>query len=159
MLTLLLNKIMPYKTLILGITGLILVASVYFYIGKLKDDLKDTQRAKIEAEKQVKDLQKLNEENLREFQALKDSYKATETALTEIKKITAERDKAISVLKERVRNVRPENEGTVAPVLRDTLASLRERTRLSTDQNQDRAVISSEGIVRVPSPTASSIFR
>lgn len=135
----------------------ICVLSLWLYISHIKSVSEELRKDKEALESQIILLDEINKHNIVELEKIKKHYDLTSKALTDIKQITAERDKTISILKERVRNVRPENEGSIAPVMRDTLDELRART--SGDKDTDRAIVTTPGTVRVSSPAKSTSNR
>lgn len=149
-------SLIPRWKWILGGIILLLSVGLYFYVTHLQQNIETLQESKKALSLQLQQQSQVNQENLVELENLKKTYQANIDALTEAKKTAQERERFISTLRERIRNVRPENEGAIAPVLRDTLDELRQRTTPTpSGKDADRASITSPGVVRVPSYTSS----
>lgn len=117
------------------VLGLAIVSLVFFGYGKyqsMKRSIAEykTQVVKEEAindnmRSKIDNLKSINEDNNKRFTEIKQQYKYNLEAIK--KKINKDsvRVKTITIIKDRIRHIKPKDDGPVAKVLMDTLSQIR----------------------------------
>lgn len=102
-------------------------------------EIKKQKALAIKASEQIDTLKSINEQNIQNTQKLESDYNKTIVSLEAKYKKEKEQVKVIVKIKERIRYVAKYDNGSVAPVLRDTLSWLRaaQATENNSTKNSD----------------------
>ena len=127
---------------IVGIGLVVLSLSGYIYI--LKSEITDKQKELEQKDqymvllsKYYNDAVEISENNRKEFKKQRDDDKKTIKLLEESHQKALKQTKTITIIKERIKYVKKEDDGDVAPVLHDTLDRLR-RLQTTTSKTDNK---------------------
>lgn len=122
-----------WKAIAIGVVALLLLF-MYGYVQWLKKDVERAEKRASIAELSLAEQQSVNERNLSALEGMKKQHEADLLSIQESEKKAAARQKTVTIIKEKIIHVKPEDDAPTAPVLRDALNSLREAT---APANQD----------------------
>lgn len=104
----------------------LLIIGGWLYVSHLRGSVERLEGELAVSAATLEQQQQVNADNLAALARMQEEHAAAVAALATERAIAKERTKTVNRLKERITNVKPENDGAVALVLRDALAGLRE---------------------------------
>ena len=139
------------KSLVFGKSNMVLYVAIglvvaglggYIYyqdnqITTQKQKIKDQDQYMVLLSKYYNDAVEISENNRKEFKKQRDDDKKTIKLLEESHQKALKQTKTITIIKERIKYVKKEDDGDVAPVLHDTLDRLR-RLQATTSKTDNK---------------------
>jgi len=117
--------------LIIGVVAIGLISGVYWKyesmqhtISNYETQLVTEKMINIDNQNQIKSLQILNEDNIKKLHETEIKYKSNLELLQKKMIKDIQRVKTITVIKDRIKYVKPKDDGNVAKVLKDTLEQI-----------------------------------
>lgn len=121
---------------------LFIVALLYYFERKeliqTRDTLAKQKSAYITAKNTIDELKATNDQNLKEFNELRDRHRKEIQLLTKKSNTDAKRIKELTKLHERIKYVKKEDDGAIAPVLYNTIERLQQLSTRPSDINSSR---------------------